>query len=454
MARTQEMLVPAAIDAERALLGTILVDADQIMRVIEILPPGNGGWFYEEANRLVYDAMVTLMERSDPIDMQTVTDVLRRRGSLDKVGGSVYLAELVECCVTTANIAHHARIVRDKDLYRGMINIGSDITASAYAQEDLPALINRTQEALMGVSGAQTSASFSTLHDLMTDTIRNAQHADERDLTGVHTGFHGLNFLSSGFQNSNLIIVAARPSMGKSALALQFALAAAQSLNGLPVAVFSLEMSRQELGMRILCSEARVNSQDMKRGFLSRHDWDLVMTASDRMDNLPILIDDTSSLSVLDVRTRAKRLQTERGLGMVLIDYLQLMTSAGKRKDNRQQEISDISRDLKILAKDLNVPVIALSQLNREVEHKNPPVPVLSDLRDSGAIEQDADMVIFIYRGDIHEPLKPEVGAKLIIAKQRNGPTGEVRLVFNNTFARFDDRADEHQERLAHARVA
>jgi replicative DNA helicase len=249
VARAHELSVPSAIETERVLLGTILVDANQLLPVVEILPPGQGVWFYQDAHRLIYDAMLTLLERHDPVDLHTVTDVLRRRGSLEKVGGSVYLAELMESVATTANIAHHARIIRDKALYRGMINIGSDLTASAYAQEELPALITRMHAALLSVAGAQTTARFTAMRTLMTDTIRQAQHADERDLTGVHTGFHGLDFTTNGFQNANLIIVAARPSMGKSALALQFAQAAAQSLHGLPVVIFSLEMSAEELGV-------------------------------------------------------------------------------------------------------------------------------------------------------------------------------------------------------------
>jgi len=335
------MAPPSAIDIERVLLGAALLGATTLLTVAEILPPGRGQWFYLDAHQYIYDAMATLLERHDPIDLEIVTDVLRRRGTLTEIGGSVYLAELTECVVTTANIAHHARIIRDKALYRGMINIGSDISASAYAQEDLPGLINRMQEALLSISGAQSTSAFSTLHDLMTDTIRNAQHADERDLTGVHTGFHGLNSLTSGFQNANLIIVAARPSQGKSALALQFALAAAQSLNNLPVAMFSLEMSSEELGMRILCSEARVDSQRMKRGFLDRDEWALIMTASHRIDNLQILIDDTSSLSVLDVRTRAKRLQTEHGLGLVVITDPQKRCSRCKA----QKPLKEFSKD-------------------------------------------------------------------------------------------------------------
>jgi replicative DNA helicase len=449
VARAHELPVPAAIETERVLLGTILTDGNQLLPVVEILPPGQGVWFYQDAHRLIYDAMVTLLERHDPIDLHTVTDVLRRRGSLEKISGSVYLAELMECVVTTANIAHHARIIREKALYRGMINIGSDLTASAYAQEELPALINRMHEALLSIAGAQTTARLTTMHTLMTDTIRNAQHADERDLTGVHTGFHGLDFITNGFQNTNLVIVAARPSMGKSALALQFAQAAAQSLNGLPVIIFSLEMSSEELGVRMLCSEARVDSQRLKRGFLGHDEWGLIFDAGARLENLPMYIDATSSLSVLDVRTRAKRLQMEQGLGMVVIDYLQLMTSSTKRKENRQQEVSEISRDLKMLAKELNIPVIALSQLNRDVEVEKPPIPKLSNLRDSGAVEQDADVVMFIYRGDMYEPNTDNGVAQLLIAKHRNGPTGRVNMRFSNTFARFDELADAYHERLA-----
>jgi replicative DNA helicase len=439
VARVHELPVPAAIDTERVLLGTILMDANQLLAVVDILPPGQGIWFYQEAHRLIYDAMLTLFERHDPIDLQTVTDILRRRGTLEKIGGSVYLAELMECVATTANIAHHARIIRDKALYRGMINIGSDLTASAYAQEELPALINRMHEALLSVAGAQTTARLTSMRTLMTDTIRQAQHADERDLTGVHTGFHGLNYLTNGFQNTNLIIVAARPSMGKSCLAVQFAQAAARSLHGLPVIIFSLEMSAEELGMRMLCSEARVDAQHLKRGLIGRDEWGPIFDAGELLGNLPMYIDATASLSVLDVRTRAKRLQMEQGLGMVIIDYLQLMRSSQKRKENRQQEVSEISRDLKMLAKELNVPVIALSQLNREIEHRSPPIPVLSDLRDSGGIEQDADVVMFIYRGDLYEPNTDNGVAQLLIAKQRNGPTGRVNMRFESTFARFDE---------------
>jgi replicative DNA helicase len=452
MAQVRELPIPAAVEAERVLLGAILHDAEQLLTVTEILPPAQGSWFYEEANRLIFDVILTLHERNDPIDLVTVTEVLARRGLLEKVGGSVYLAWLLELFSSTANIPYYARLVREKSLYRSMINLSTSISAAAFSQENLPELIHHSQHTLMQMSIAQSPAVFATLRDLLDETIRQAQHADARDLTGVHTGLHGLNTITCGFQNAHLIIVAARPSMGKSALALQFALAAAQSLHGLPVAVFSLEMSREEISLRILCSEARIDSVRLRRGFLARDEWGPIYEASARLEHLPVLIDETSSLSVMDIRTRATRVQMERGLGMIIIDHLQLLSSTGRRKENRQQEVSDISRDLKILAKDLNVPVIALSQLSRDIEQRKPPVPVLSDLRDSGAIEQDADLVMCIYRGDVFEP-NTDVGAQLLVLKQRNGPTGFVRLVFHDLFARFDERAEPHQERLALQRV-
>jgi replicative DNA helicase len=451
MARAHELPVPSAVDTERVLLGTMLTNATQLLTVAEILPPGPSQWFYQASHRRIYEAMLTLLERHEVIDLETVTDVLRRRGQLDSIGGSIYLAELMEGCVTTANVAAHARIIRDKALYRGMINLGSDLSAGAYAQDELPALITRAQQGLLQLAGAQTTAALTTLHTVLTDTIRQAQQVRAHELTGLHTGFHGLNELTGGFQPSNLIILAARPSHGKRALAMPFAVAAARALRATtaaPVVVFSLEMSTAELGLRVLCSEARLDAQRLKRGELDTYDWGRVFSAADRLSELPMLIDETSSLSVLDIRTRVTRVQREQGLGMVIIDYWQLMHGAGPRRDNRQEEVSTISRELKILAKELNVPVIALSQLNRDVEGRSPPVPVLSDLRSSGAIEQDADVVMFIYRGDLAEARAGGV-AKLLLAKQRNGPTGEMALRFNDTCVRFEELAPAHQERLA-----
>jgi replicative DNA helicase len=358
------MAPPSAIDIERVLLGAALLGATTLLTVVDILPPGRGQWFYQDAHRLIYDAMLTLLERHGPIDLETVTDVLRRRGTLEKAGGSVYLAELMEYVTTTANVAFHARIVRDKLLYRAMINIGTDVTSGAYGQDELSEIIHRTHQALLDIASVQSTSSFTTMHDMIRHAIHQAEQAEDRDLSGVHTGVHRLNYLTGGFQNANLIILAARPSMGKSALAMQFALSAAQSIGGAPVAIFSLEMSSQELGVRLLCSEARVDSQRLKHGFLDRAEFGQLFEAADRLNDVPILIDATSNVSVLDVRTRAKRLQMERGLGLIIIDYLQLMSGPGQRSENRQQEVAAISRDLKSLAKELNVPVIALSQLS------------------------------------------------------------------------------------------
>jgi replicative DNA helicase len=286
MARVLEFPIPAAVEAERVLLGAILHDADQLLTVTEILPPAQGSWFYEDANGLIFDAILTLHERHDPIDLVTVTEVLSRRGLLDKVGGSVYLAWLLELFSSPANIPYYARLVREKSLYRSMINLSTSISAAAFSQENLPELINHSQHMLMQMSMAQSPVVFATLRDLLDDTLRQAQHAEEHDLTGMHTGLHGLNTLTCGFQNAHLIILAARPSMGKSALALQFAPAAAQSLHGLPVAVFSLEMSREEISLRILCSEARIDSVRMRRGLLGTDEWGPIFDTSARLENL------------------------------------------------------------------------------------------------------------------------------------------------------------------------
>jgi replicative DNA helicase len=392
--------------------------------------------------------MLTLLERRDPIDLQTVTDVLHRRGQLERIGGGVYLAELTESVVTTANVAHHARLIREKALLRSVINISTSLSAMAYEQAELPDILSRAHESLQQVASAQSTSSFATIQSLMRHAIHTAGQRDDRAVTGIPTGFHDLDALTSGWQPSDLIILAARPSQGKSALALQFAMTAATHAERLPVVVFSLEMSKEQVGTRILCSEARLNAQQMRRSHSGSPDFGRLMNTAERLHDVDLLVDDTSSLTILDIRARTRRLQTERGLGMIVIDYLQLLTSH-KKHQNRQQEISEISRDLKVLAKELNVPVIALSQLNRDVETRDPPIPVLSDLRDSGSIEQDADLVMFIYRGDLHTQSgqhrnSGDPVARLILSKQRNGPTGEVQLVFQSAYARFDALAHEH----------
>jgi replicative DNA helicase len=464
MPNAQHAATPAALEAERALLGAVLLDDRQMVHVADVLPPGpHGSWFHDQAHHLVYDAMLTLFERREPIDLVTLTDVLHRRGQLEKIGGSPYLADLSESAVTTANIAHHARLVRDKALLREVINISSNMQASAYEQADVQDIVGRATESLLHVSHAQAVSAFATLDTLVRESVHEAERAREHEEIGLPTGFYALDHILNGFHPTDLIVIAARPGFGKTSLALQFAVAAAKHPPRLPVAVFSLEMSKQQLSMRMVCAEARVDSSRVRRGFVSDPEWPQLMNGADRLYELPILVDDAPNVSVFDIRARLRRLQmlghdlrSDRdaraaqhgGLGMVVIDYLQLIAPA-RRKDSRQQEVSDISRDLKILAKELNVPVIALSQLSRDVEKRTDKLPVLADLRDSGAIEQDADVVMFIYRGDLYAKDGGDPATKLIVAKHRNGPTGEVPLAFQATYARFDPLADSHHHAMA-----
>lgn len=450
MPTTQHAVTPAALEAERALLGAVLLDDQQIVHVAEVLPPGTQGrWFNDQANHVIYDAMLTLFERRDPIDLVTLTDVLHRRGQLEKIGGNAYLVSLMEDAVTTANIAHHARLVRDKALLREVINISTHMQASAYEQTDLHAIVGRATESLVQVTQAHATSAFTPLDTLVMASVHEAQRAREHEEIGLPTGFHALDYILHGFHATDLIIIAARPGVGKTSLALQFAVAAARQPEALPVAVFSLEMSQQQLSMRMVCSEARVDSSRVRRGLVQGDEWVQLMNGANRLFGLPILVDDAPNVSVLDIRARLKRLQTNGGLAMVVIDYLQLIAPA-RRKDSRNQEVSDISRDLKILAKELGVPVIALSQLSRDVEKRNDKEPALSDLRDSGAIEQDADVVMFIYRGDMYKAAEGhDPSTKLIVAKHRNGPTGEVPLVFQSTYARFDPLASSYHQAMA-----
>jgi replicative DNA helicase len=439
MAKAQAPPPPAAVDAERCLLGAVLLDPAQIVAAA-VLPPTPGSWFYEARHRLVYDAMLTLVERREPIDRASLTDALRRRGHLERAGGAVYLAELTEAAVTTANVAHHARMIKDKALLRQVINLGQQLSTSALQQAELPAILAMAHAALLALATAQSVSAFTPMHALMLDAWHAAQHATAHDLQGLDAGFHDLNAPTGGFHRADLIVLAARPSMGKSALAMQFAVAAARAHEALPVAVFSLEMSKHQLGLRLLCGEARIEMQRVHRGLTSGAEWARLGDAAERLRPLPLLFDDSASLTVLDLRGRTKRVQLDQGLGMIVVDYLQLLTPA-RRRDNRQQEVSELSRDLKVLAKELNVPILALSQLSRAVESRHPPVPQLSDLRDSGAIELDADVVLFIDHGDPFEATKPDVGARLLVAKQRHGPVGRVKL-------RFDALADSAYHQL------
>jgi replicative DNA helicase len=358
------------------------------------------------------------------------------------------VTSLTEAAVTTVNTAHHARIVRDKALLRQVINISTQMQASAYEQDDLQDIVSPAHQHLLHVANAQSTSAFTRLDELVRESVHTAEHASMHDSMGIPTGFHALDAELNGFQPSDLVIVAARPGMGKTALGLRFAVAAARRPSALPVAVFSLEMSKSQLSMRMVCAEARVDAQRVRLGFMNHHEHHEFMNGAGRLHDLPILIDDTPSVSVMDLRARTKRLQMDGGLGMVVIDYLQLL-QPGRRRDNRTQEVTEISRDLRILAKELNVPVIALAQLNRSVEQRDKKMPMLSDLRESGAIEQDAEVIVFIYRPGVSEEHSPDQAAGMVIAKQRNGPTGEIRLAFHKAYTRFDPLAHGHEHAAA-----
>jgi replicative DNA helicase len=389
--------------------------------------------------------MLTLLERRDPIDLTMVTDVLVRRDQLQRVGGSVYLAELTERAIVPGNVAHHARLVRQKATLRSLINVASELQASAFKQDDVTAIVGQAHDSLMHLTNAQATSSLIAMPDLMTRALHRMEASTQHVMSGVPSGFYDLDEKTGGFQPSNLIVLAARPGLGKTSMALQCATHAAAYLQR-PVLFFSLEMSADELAQRLLCSEARVDSAIIRRGQLTQAQWGPLMNAANRLRDLPVVIDDTASLTVLELRSRATRVHMQGGLGMIVVDYLQLLRTH-TRTDNRVQEISEISRGLKGLAKDLQVPVIALSQLNRDVEKRGEGVPQLSDLRDGGSIEQDSDVVLFIHRKSARKSETAEEEdstphdhtAELIIAKQRNGPTGTVKLTFLNKTTRFEN---------------
>jgi replicative DNA helicase len=391
--------------------------------------------------------MTDLFDKAEPIDLVTLNNHLKEKGRLEAVGGSGFLARLVDVVPLAANAQHYARIVHDKAVLRRLIEKANAISKRCF-QEQGPAdeIVDFAENAIFEVTDKKASQAFYPLHKLIDGNISFLEEKQKNKslVTGVPTGFRQLDNLTSGLQNSDLIILAARPSMGKTALALNIARNAAVEA-GVPVAVFSLEMSKEQLSLRLLCSEARIDSSRLRSGFLTDEDWHRVTDAASDLSDAPIFIDDSASLSAMEVRAKARRLKMDKGIGLIVIDYLQLMQGrAGAER--RDLEISDISRSLKALAKEINLPVIALSQLNRMLEQRTDRRPRLSDLRESGALEQDADVVAFIYRDEVYnkEENNPNKGtAEIILAKQRNGPTGDVRLAFLNAYTRFENLAPE-----------
>ncbi len=439
-------LPPQNIEAEQSILGGILLDNSVINAALEVIGHND---FYNEAHRKIFSAIVEMTEKNEPVDIITLSDTLKNRKMLDAVGGTAYLASLVDNVPSAANVANYAKIVKEKAILRGLIGSATQIINSCYESgTDVDEVLDQAEHSIFEISENKVRPSFSELRDIVKTSFKSIESLYSRKelITGVPTGFDKLDDLTSGLQNSDLIIIAGRPSMGKTAFALNIAQHAALDAQ-MTVAVFSLEMSKEQLAFRLLASEARVDSQRLRKGFLGETDWPKLTAAAGRLSDAKLYIDDTAAISVLEMKAKSRRLKADKNLGLIVVDYIQLMRGTGGSRDSREQEISEISRSLKALAKELRVPVIALSQLNRQVESRTNRRPQMADLRESGAIEQDADVIAFIYRDEVYNKSddNPDKGtAEIIVAKQRNGPTDTVKLAFLDKFTRFENLDTTH----------
>jgi replicative DNA helicase len=432
---------PQNLEAERAVLGAVLLDNEVVYSVMEILGPEA---FYQEGHRIIFNAMLNLNERGEPIDLVTLTNRLRSDGLLEKIGGAAYLPSVADGVPTSAGAAHYARIVKEKSILRDLISTSSEIVEDCFdAPGDVDELIDRAERRIFQISERRIGAGFYSMKEIVKSSFKTIETLYERKehVTGVPTGFKDIDELTSGLQPSDLIVVAGRPSMGKTALCLNIAQGAA-GIHKLPVAIFSLEMAKEQLVTRMLCSEARIDAHRLRSGFLSDTDWPKLTRSAGHLSESPIYIDDAPAIRVMEMRAKARRLKADKDLKLIIIDYMQLMRGRA-RIDSREQEISEISRSLKALAKELAVPVVALSQLNRAVENRQDKRPLLADLRESGAIEQDADVIIFIYRDEFYNKASPEKGvAEIIVGKQRNGPVGTRKLTWLDKYTRFEDMSE------------
>ncbi len=446
---------PQAVDVEQSVLGAMLIEREAIPRAVEILPPDA---FYSSKHQKVYQAICSLFERGNPVDLITLTEEMKRRGELDDIGGPYYLTELTTQVASAANVEYHARIIAEKSLLRKMIETMTGLIGRAFdTSADAFELLDQAESEIFRISDTQLRRAASSMNEVLKETLARLEaiHGREDGLTGVPSGFHRLDEMTGGWQPADLVIIAARPSMGKTAFSLAMARnSALHPQKPAGVAIFSLEMSAQQLAQRLLTSEARVDAQSARTGRMSDDDWPRLARAAGKLSAAPIFIDDTPGLSILELRAKCRRLKAEHDIGLVIVDYLQLMHGTTSSKNsNREQEIAQISRSLKSLAKELNVPVIALSQLSRAVENRGGDKrPQLSDLRESGSIEQDADVVAFIYRAERYGITVDEMGnsteglGELIIGKQRNGPIGTVKLAFVHQFARFENLTTYYTE--------
>jgi len=431
---------PQNISAEQAALGSMLLQEDAILHGVDILRPED---FYKKSHQIIFKCILELFDKSKGVDLVTLTEELNRINLLEEIGGVTYLTNLINSVPTAANIEHYIKIIEEKSILRNLINSATKIISMGYEEkEDAKILLDKAEHLIFEVSERNLGQSFVPIKEILQDSfekIENLYHRDEF-ITGTPSGFDEFDDITTGFQPSELIVIAGRPGMGKTAFCMTIAQYIAVSKN-IPVALFSLEMSKSQLVQRMLCSEARVDAHNLRKGRLAESDWPTLSMAAGRLASAPIFIDDTAGITCLEIKAKARRLKAQHNLGLVIIDYLQLITSSG-RVENRQQEISEISRSLKGLARELNVPVIAVSQLSRAVEQRIERRPRLSDLRESGAIEQDADLVVFLYREEYYKPKTDRKGiAEVIISKQRNGPTGQIDLAFVKEYAKFENLA-------------
>jgi replicative DNA helicase len=435
-------LLPFSLEAEQAVLGAVLADAQCLMRVLDLIR--NRDFFYKKAHQLIYEGFLRLSEKSDNIDLVTVSEHLKNKNELEEVGGRSYLAELTSAAPVSANAEYYAKIVKEKFTLRSMILAGNRIVELGHhTDEDTEILVDKAEQIIFELAQNKARESLVHIENVLTTSWEQLEEraANKNSLTGLNTGFYDLNSFTSGLQKSDLIILAARPSMGKTALALNIAENVAL-LNRAPVAIFSLEMGKEQLVQRLLCSRAEIDSSRVRTGQLRDDDWAKLGSAMGELGEAPIFIDDSAGVTVMELRGKCRRLKAQHGdLGLVIIDYLQLIEGRSNN-DNRVNQMGEISRGLKLLARELNVPIIALSQLSRAVESRQDKRPMLSDLRDSGAIEQDADIVLMIYRDEYYNPKTEKAGiADLIIAKQRSGPVGSLELVFQSNITKFKNPA-------------
>jgi replicative DNA helicase len=437
---TQEGRVPPySQDAEAAVLGGILLNNEALAQVQDIIKPED---FYIEAHRRIYEAIESLSKASLPVDHVTLGNELRNRGNLEKIGGAMALANLTDSVATVANVDHYAKIVKEKSAVRRMIYAAQEVVARGFSDYgETGDYLDESESSIFKASQEHIGAPYAHVAQIVNKTFRELELAAGRsgEISGVPTGFLSLDKKTAGFQPSDLIIVAGRPAMGKTSLALNMAVNAAKETKR-PALVFSLEMSKDQLVRRMLSSEGRVDATRMRSNRLDKNDWPRLIEAANILSQTEIYLDDSAPMTPIEIRAKSRRLQADKGLSLIIVDYLQLMHSGGRRTDNREQEISEISRSLKGLSKELNVPVVALSQLNRGVESRPNKRPMMADLRESGAIEQDADLILFVYRDEVYNQETEKRGiAEIIIGKQRSGPTGTLEVRFFQEFTRFEN---------------